>query len=98
MLAQFLERQSSGMLALTTVRAVVVRIVNVREGCGLELGIFHAPTLRPAGCGLPMYNSYSLGTNRVLYKVIVDHNCTLLPATFAKETVKISWVVMDNIG
>jgi hypothetical protein len=34
MLAQFLERESGGVFALSAIRAVVVRVVDVREGCG----------------------------------------------------------------
>lgn len=71
MLAQFLERKTCSVLALAAVRAVEVRIINVREGCGLELGVFHVPTVAPAGCGLLLYNSYSIGTWRALYK----HRC-----------------------
>ena len=66
-LAQFLERKPCGVLALTAVRAVVVRIIDVCEGCSLEFGVFHMPTLTPVGCGLLLYNSYSLSTRRALY-------------------------------
>jgi hypothetical protein len=50
MLTQLLERQSSSVFALAAIRAVKVRIVDVREGCGLELSVFHVQTLAPAGC------------------------------------------------
>jgi hypothetical protein len=39
----------------------------VCEGCSLELGVLHMPTLTPVGCGLLLYNSYSLRTKRALY-------------------------------
>jgi len=56
------------VFAFAAVRSVVVRVIDVRERCGLELGVFHVPTLTPAGCGLLLYNSYSLGTEQILYK------------------------------
>jgi hypothetical protein len=68
LLPQFLERQASGVLALAAVCAVEISIVDVCEGGGLEFGVFHGPTLPPAGCGLLLYKSYSLGTERILYK------------------------------
>lgn len=40
----------------------------MRESCSLKLGVFHMPTLTPAGCGLLLYNSYSLGIERSLYR------------------------------
>jgi len=58
------------MFALATVGTVVVRIIDVRKGCSLELGVFHVPTLAPVGCGLLLYNSYSLNTRGALYKTI----------------------------
>jgi hypothetical protein len=67
MRAQFLKRETCGVRALTAVRAVVVRIIDVCEGCGLELGVLHMPTLAPVGCGLLLYNSYSLSAKRALY-------------------------------
>jgi len=56
------------MLALAAVRAEEVRIIHMREGCGLELGVFHVSTLPPAGCGLLLYKSYSVSIKCVLYK------------------------------
>lgn len=57
------------MPALAAVRAIEIGIVDVREGGGLKLGAFHRLTLAPAGCGLLLYKSYSLGTGRTLYAV-----------------------------
>jgi hypothetical protein len=57
------------MLAPATVGAEVIGIVDVREGCGLELGVFHAPKLAHGGCGSLVYKSYSRGTRRGLYKL-----------------------------
>ena len=56
------------MLALAAVRAVEIRVVDVREGRGLELGVFHGPTVARGGCGLLLYKSYSLRAERLLYK------------------------------
>jgi hypothetical protein len=33
----------------------------------VQLGVFHVPTLTPAGCGLLLYSSYSFRTERTLY-------------------------------
>jgi hypothetical protein len=68
MCAEFYQREPSGVLALATVGAVKVRIIDVSEACRLELGVFHVRRLQPAGCGLPLYKSYSVGAKRVLYK------------------------------
>ena len=67
MLAQFLERETCGVIALAAVRAVVLRIIDVRERCGLELGVLHVRTLAPTGCGLLLYNSYSFSVTWALY-------------------------------
>jgi hypothetical protein len=48
---------------------VIVRIVDVSESDGLELGVLHAPTLPPAGCGLLLYNSYSDRTSFAIWRV-----------------------------
>jgi len=72
MFAQFLERKPRGVFALAAMRAVVVRVIDVRQGCGLELGVFHALKLAPTGCGLLLYNSYSEDTNHLLYKADAD--------------------------
>jgi|SRR5271165_2351853 len=68
MLAQFLEREARGMLALAAVCAVIIRVVDVGEGCGLQFRVFHLPTLACAGCGLLMHKSYSVDTERELDK------------------------------
>ena len=60
MIAQFLERETCGVLALAAVRAIEIRIVDVREGCGLELGVFHGLTVARVGCGVLLCKSYSL--------------------------------------
>jgi RNA polymerase sigma factor (sigma-70 family) len=67
-LAQFLERKARGVFAFSAVCAVVVRIIDVCEGCSLELGVLHRPTLTPVGCGLLLYNSYRVIARRALYK------------------------------
>ncbi len=54
---QFHQRKTCRVLALATIRAVVVRVVNVSEGCGLQLGVFHAVTATPLGCEHPCDNS-----------------------------------------
>jgi hypothetical protein len=59
--------EPSGVLALAAVGAVEVRIIDMREGCGLKPGVFHLPTVAPSCCGLLLYNSYSVGGKRVLY-------------------------------
>jgi hypothetical protein len=56
------------VFALAAIRAVVVRVIDVRECGGLELGIFHVRTLTPGGCGLLLYKSYSICVESVLYK------------------------------
>ena len=56
------------MFALAAIRTVIVRIIDVREGGSLQLGVFHERTLAPAGCGLLLYNSYSTAGKSVLYK------------------------------
>jgi hypothetical protein len=66
-LRSFSSDNRSGVLALAAVRAVEVRIVDMRECCGLELGIFHVPTLPPTGRELLLYNSYSFSAKRALY-------------------------------
>ena len=48
-----------------------VRIMDVGEGGGLELGVFHVPTVAPGDCGLLLYNSYSSMTAQTLYKSFV---------------------------
>src|SRR5271163_68211 len=58
------------MLAYAAVGAVEVRIIDLREGCGFQLGVFHLPTLTPVGCGLLLYNSCSLSVRRTLYEGI----------------------------
>ncbi len=58
--AQFHQREPRRVPALAAMRAVVVRIVDVREGCGFELGV-HPVTVTPLGCGNPWDSSYSLG-------------------------------------
>lgn len=68
MLAEFLERETGSVLALAAVRAVEVRIIDVREGSSLELGVFHVSTVTPAGCGLLLYKSSSIATKRGLYR------------------------------
>ena len=45
--------------ALAAVRAEVVRVVDVSEGGGFELGIVHGATVPPVACGSLLYNSYS---------------------------------------
>lgn len=65
--AQFYQREPRGVRALAAIRAVIVRVVDVRLGRGLELAVFHAPTLTLAGCGLLRYNSYSILGKRELY-------------------------------
>ena len=64
MLAEFLEGETGSVLALAAVRAVEVGIIDVREGCSLERGVFHVSTVTPAGCGLLLYNSYSASIDR----------------------------------
>src|ERR1700722_4566077 len=44
MCAQFHQREPSGMLAPATICAVVIRIVDVRERSGVELGVLHRAT------------------------------------------------------
>ena len=68
MLAQFLKRETGGVRALAAVRPIEIRVIDVCEGSGLELCVFHGPTLACVGCGLLLYKSYSLGAERVLYK------------------------------
>jgi hypothetical protein len=65
--AQFYERQSSGVLALSAVGTVEVRMTDVRESCSLKLGKLHLPTLAPGACGSLLYNSYSLNRKRTPY-------------------------------
>lgn len=67
MLAQFLERETRGVFAFAAARTVEVGIVDVREGCSLELGVFHVRTLACKLCGLLLYNSYSIGSECALY-------------------------------
>jgi hypothetical protein len=55
--------------ALAAVGAIEIRVIDVCEGSGLELGVCHGPTLTCVGCGLLLYKSYSLGTEWVLYMV-----------------------------
>jgi hypothetical protein len=55
------------MLALAAVRAVVVAVIDVREGRGFELCVFHAATVAPIACGLLRYNLYSVGRVTTLY-------------------------------
>ncbi len=64
MLAQFFERQSGRVPALAAVRPIEIRIIDMCERRGLELGVFHVLTIAPDGCGLLMYNSYSIGGAR----------------------------------
>jgi hypothetical protein len=58
MCAQFHQREPSGMLARATICAVVIRIVDMGERGGVELGVFHCATLPAVGCGHPWDNSY----------------------------------------
>ena len=76
------------MLALATVRAVEVRIIDVREGCSLKLGVFHQPTLAPGACGSLLYNSYSFRTERTLYSSFKKDAATRLGVA---GTAKIDW-------
>jgi hypothetical protein len=49
--AQLHQRQSRRVLAGAAVRAVVVRVIDVSEAIGLELGEFHVATLPRPACG-----------------------------------------------
>ena len=60
MLAQFLERETCGELALAAVCAVEIRVVDVCKGRGLELGVFHGLTVARVGCGMLLCKSYNL--------------------------------------
>jgi diphthamide biosynthesis methyltransferase len=55
------------VLALPAIRAVVVAVIDVCEGRGFELGVFHTATIAPVACGLLGYNSYSVGPITTLY-------------------------------
>jgi hypothetical protein len=59
------------MLAPATVGAVEIRIIDVREGCRLELGVFHPPKVAPVCCGLLLYKSYSMRRKRTLYNSLL---------------------------
>ena len=52
------QRQPCRVLALSAIRAAIVTVVDVREGRGFELGVFHAATVVSIACGLLRYNSY----------------------------------------
>jgi hypothetical protein len=55
------------VLTLATIRAVVVTVIDVREGRGFELGVLHASTVAPIAWGLLLYNSYSGPAALILY-------------------------------
>src|ERR1039457_6672782 len=57
------------VFALTAVRPVIVRVIDVCEGCGFKFGVLHSPRLSPGGCGLLVYNSYSISMDRELYNL-----------------------------
>jgi hypothetical protein len=67
--AQLSQREPRGMLALAAIRTVVIRVIDVREGRSLELGIFHGATLPVCGCEHPRDNSYSSASSSRLYSV-----------------------------
>jgi hypothetical protein len=54
------------VFALAAMRAVIVGIVDVGEGGGLEFGVLHGTTVTRITCGLPRDNSYSGFELRVL--------------------------------
>jgi hypothetical protein len=51
------------------VHAKVIAVVNVGECRGTVVGVIHARTLPPVACGSLLYNSYSVGPERLLYSV-----------------------------
>jgi hypothetical protein len=67
MRSQFHEGQPGGVFALAAVGAVVVRVIDVCERVGFELGVLHTPTLAPVGCALLVYNLYSVQGIPTLY-------------------------------
>jgi hypothetical protein len=65
---QLYKREPSGVLAVATVGAVEIRVVDVCKARYLELGVFYPPTETPASCGLLLYKSYSVRRERTLYE------------------------------
>jgi hypothetical protein len=72
---QLHERQPRGVLASAAIRAVIIGIIDVRERIRFEPGVLHAPTLAPVGCGLLVYNSYSIDRCSTLYKALGNGLC-----------------------
>src|SRR5580658_2266566 len=66
--AELHQRQSRGVLALSAIGSVIVRVIDMGEGCSLEAGVFHAPTLVATACEHPRDNSYSARQGSGLYK------------------------------
>lgn len=58
----------------------------MRESGGFKLGVLHAPTLRPTGCGLLLYNSYSVSRAALLDGLAPSDDATIGPMSWDIDT------------
>ena len=70
MFAQLQQAQACVMAALTAIRTVIVRVIDMSERVAFEPGVFHVATITPRACGLLLYNSYSSTARPLLYGLI----------------------------